>query len=431
MSRHEAGARAAAFGRLHRAMAERDPTWRPAEGWFVPGRIEVLGKHTDYAGGRSLLCATERGFSVVDRPRQDSAVVMTDIGRQSTITLHMDPNAPAPGVPWAKYPLTVVRRVARNFPEARRGVDIVFESDLPGSSGLSTSSALIVASLLAIASANELESHPSWIHAVPDVEALAGYAGAIENGSAYGRLDGDAGVGTSGGSEDHTAILCATPGSLTQYAFCPIRREHSVELGPSLIFAIAFCGVAASKTGGARARYNRAASGVAAVLTRWRSETGRRDETLAAAVESTPDAAAHIDRLLAAEPESGILRNRVLQFVEESTVLVPEATRCLSRGDLRGFGARVARSQALAEDWLGNQVPETSALVRSALELGAHAASAFGAGFGGSVWALVERSDGDGFLGLWAARYRDTCPQAAARAAFFLTRPGPPALRVW
>ena len=31
---------------------------------FVPGRIEVLGKHTDYAGGRSLTCAAERGFSV-------------------------------------------------------------------------------------------------------------------------------------------------------------------------------------------------------------------------------------------------------------------------------------------------------------------------------------------------------------------------------
>src|SRR5215469_7880933 len=32
--------------------------------WFVPGRIEVLGKHTDYAGGRSLLCTAERGFVV-------------------------------------------------------------------------------------------------------------------------------------------------------------------------------------------------------------------------------------------------------------------------------------------------------------------------------------------------------------------------------
>ena len=40
--------------------------------WWVPGRIEFLGKHTDYAGGRSLLCATERGFAVVAVPRADS-----------------------------------------------------------------------------------------------------------------------------------------------------------------------------------------------------------------------------------------------------------------------------------------------------------------------------------------------------------------------
>ena len=40
--------------------------------WFVPGRIEVLGKHTDYAAGRSLLCAAERGFCICAVPRSDA-----------------------------------------------------------------------------------------------------------------------------------------------------------------------------------------------------------------------------------------------------------------------------------------------------------------------------------------------------------------------
>ncbi|HEX7780086.1 MAG TPA: galactokinase family protein, partial [Vicinamibacterales bacterium] len=40
-------------------------------GWFVPGRIEIFGKHTDYAGGRSLLCTVPRGFAVAARPRAD------------------------------------------------------------------------------------------------------------------------------------------------------------------------------------------------------------------------------------------------------------------------------------------------------------------------------------------------------------------------
>ena len=43
-------------------------------------------------------------------------------------------------------------------------------------------------------------------------------------------LEGDRGVGTFGGSEDHTAMLCCLPGSLSQYRFCPVRRERIVAL---------------------------------------------------------------------------------------------------------------------------------------------------------------------------------------------------------
>jgi galactokinase len=43
---------------------------RPVSFW-VPGRIEVLGKHTDYGGGRSLLCAVERGICVAALPSAD------------------------------------------------------------------------------------------------------------------------------------------------------------------------------------------------------------------------------------------------------------------------------------------------------------------------------------------------------------------------
>ena len=46
----------------------------PARRLFVPGRIEVLGKHTDYAGGQSLTCAVERGFAVSYSPRRDDRV---------------------------------------------------------------------------------------------------------------------------------------------------------------------------------------------------------------------------------------------------------------------------------------------------------------------------------------------------------------------
>lgn len=74
---------------------------------------------------------------------------------------------------------------------------------------------------------------------------------------------------------------------------------------------------------------------------------------------------------------------------------------------------------------LGNQVPETNALTRIARELGAVAASAFGAGFGGSVWALVRTDQEESFKLEWAERYRSRFPESAKRSTFFSTCAGP------
>src|SRR5207237_3528995 len=131
---------------------------------------------------------------------------------------------------WSNYPFTVMRRVARNFPEELRGVDLAFASDLPPAAGLSSSSALIVATFLALADANDLTNRAEYAAAVRGAEDLAAYLGAIENGSSFRDLAGDRGVGTQGGSEDHTALLCARPRALVQYAFAPIRFERAVRL---------------------------------------------------------------------------------------------------------------------------------------------------------------------------------------------------------
>jgi galactokinase len=100
------------------------------------------------------------------------------------------------------------------------------------------------------------------------------------------------------------------------------------------------------------------------------------------------------------------------------------------RGDLEAFGRWVDRSQDATENLLGNQVPETVYLARAAREQGAAAASAFGAGFGGSVWALVGAREADAFLARWAEVYRQEFPQHAATAKFFLTAAGPAAFRI-
>lgn len=431
---------------------------RGACAFFVPGRIEVLGKHTDYAGGRSLLAALERGFTIVAAPRDDDVVTMVDADSRQHARFRLDPELrPIPGG-WRNYPMTVARRLARNFPGARTGADIAFTSDLRSAAGLSSSSALVIGIYLALATANRLSELPEyreWIHGLTD---LADYLGAIENGLDYRGLSGDRGVGTRGGSQDQTAILCARPDSLVQFAFGPVRFEREIALPPGHTFAIACSGVRASKTGSALESYNRASADAAHLLRLWREGTGRDDRYLGAALEAEEGAVerlrAILDQHLRTEPLpagtqmagatlgsplSGPRRTapplpaasratpaglaaRLEQFAAETLEIIPAAGTALEAGDLATFGDLVDRSQQLAERGLGNQVAETVFLQRAAREAGAVAASAFGAGFGGSVWALVAERDAADFLERWRKHYRTRFPEHAAAADFFLTR---------
>ena len=65
-------------------VAQGVPRNRPVNAFFVPGRVEILGKHTDYAGGRSLVAAAEQGFCQVARPRADRQVRIWDAASSST-----------------------------------------------------------------------------------------------------------------------------------------------------------------------------------------------------------------------------------------------------------------------------------------------------------------------------------------------------------
>jgi galactokinase len=121
---------------------------------------------------------------------------------------------------------------------------------------------------------------------------------------------------------------------------------------------------------------------------------------------------------------------RVDQFHAESEVIIPAVGEALVRNDLVSLGELVDESQRGAERLLGNQIPETIELASSARELGATAASAFGAGFGGSVWAMMPATAASEFLNAWRDSYFQHFPQHAAVARFFTTGAGGPAARV-
>jgi galactokinase len=401
--------------------------------FHVPGRIEVLGKHTDYAGGRSLLAATERGITIEAVPRADAAVHVLDVRSGERAHLALDPALPEVAG-WGTYPATVARRLARDFPAARTGADVAFASDLPPAAGVSSSSALVVAVFHVLATVNRLTETVRWRAVLGSPEALAGYLGAVESGADFGAFAGHAGVGTHGGSEDHAAMLCAREGALVRYAFVPVRFEAELPLPAGHTFVVAASGVRAEKAGAARERYNRASALARVAAELWRRATGRAEPTVGALLDVDPAA---VDRLrdvlrtardVPFAPEA--LLARVEHFVAESTEIVPAASAALARGDLAAFGAQVDRSQALAERLLGNQVPETVHLARSARTLGAVAASAFGAGFGGSVWALVSDDAADRFTARWRRDYEARFPDRAPEATFFRTRAGPPLARL-
>ena len=410
------------------------PEDAPARAFFIPGRIEILGKHTDYAGGRSIVAAAEHGFCMVAVDRDDQRMrIFADEAAEKT-EFEISPDLTPTLGHWSNYPMTVARRLARNFSRSLRGVDVAFRNDLPPAAGMSSSSALIVGSYLVLAGVNGLADSDEYRSNIPDCESLGEYLGTIENGQDFGTLVGDSGVGTFGGSEDHTAILCCRDGQLSQYSYCPVRLERRIELPAEYTLAIASSGVIAEKTGSAREKYNRATSLAGTAVKTWNATTGRSDVNLAKAIASEPDAAGLIRNVLAdakdVEFPPDKLVKRFDHFLAESEQIIPAAGQALARGDMEEFARQVDRSQELTETLLCNQVPETIFLAGCARKIGAVAASAFGAGFGGSVWAMVATEVAEEQIRQWSERYAEAFPESAARARFFTTRPGPGAFAI-
>jgi galactokinase len=394
---------------------------------WAPGRIEVLGKHTDYCGGASILAAAERGFCMLAVPRGDAVVRMLDARTNESCEFPIDTNLERTVGHWSNYPQTVVRRLAKNFPEARRGATIAFASNLPPASGMSSSSAFMIATFNALTELNQLSQSERYTNSIRSREDLAGYLSTVENGLSFGPLAGDRGVGTFGGSEDHTAILCGQPNRLVQYAYCPVRFVRSIELSDDYVFAIASSGVVAEKTGAALEKYNRVSKLAAAIVELWRGETGETPTSLAEIVDSVPNAAARLQDSIARAknlPFADVeLAERLEHFLVESKA-VNATPQSINRETVKEFGLSVQVSQESGVRLLKNQTPETIRLAQIAIELGAHAASAFGAGFGGSIWALLERNKADALISAWRAKYAQEFPEPSTRADFFVSRPG-------
>jgi galactokinase len=393
----------------------------PEHVFWIPGRLEVFGKHTDYGGGRTLVSAVPRGFALTVSPRGDGKVQVADALRDESFVLDakgVEELPAAGGVRtggWRNYVQTVVRRLGRNFPGLAAGADMVFASDLPRASGMSSSSALMIAVAAGIGRVAGIATRAEWLQNIRTPLDAAAYFACIENGSRFGSLEGDEGVGTHGGSEDHAAIVTGKPSSMSAFAFVPPRHLEDVALPDAWRFVLTPSGVAADKTGGAKGPYNRLAAAAGALLQLWNASHVPA-VSLAAALATSPDAFEQLREMAEASHLEGwpaeALTRRLDHFVREDA-RIPLAVDAFRRADPSAIHQLSVESQVDAEVLLRNQVEETVTLANAAHPLGAIAASSFGAGFGGSVWALVDS---------------DLAPEFAARwhPHAFIARPAPP-----
>jgi galactokinase len=401
-----------------RVLSAFDPGGEPPRVWWTPGRLEVFGGHTDYAGGCSLVCAVPRGIVLAARRTLDGGALVTDTASSESVMFET-PVDVSSFIGWRRYVAVTLARLSRNFPVARCGCKIAFESTLPSASGMSSSSALMIAVASAVVSLNELRRQEAWMANIASPLDMAGYYACIENGRSFRTLDGDSGVGTHGGSEDHAAILTGRASTVTAFRFAPMSRIADVVVPRRWRFVIAPSHVRAEKTGGAQAGYNRLAADVQALLDLWNVHE-QPASSLAAALGSESGAIETLRTHVRASdlPEAEVERylRRLEHFVREDAIV--RASLPAFRGaNTAQLGALSAESQDLAESLLRNQVPATARLADDARRLGAFAARSFGAGFGGSVWALLDAGAAANFAEAWH-------PEA------FVMRPGPPHTRL-
>lgn len=393
----------------------------------VPGRVELVGKHVDYAGGRSLVCPVDRGVVAVAAPHDEPSVVVLDIVRDEQVTTplaHLRLARAMPRPAWRVYVDAVVQRMAMNFGPLTRGVVITLGSSLPPDAGLSSSSAFTITIALAVAAINDLQDDPRWAALVADPLRLAGYCSALESGFDFGDLRGGHGVGTMSGTQDQCAILGGAVGHVDQFAYRPERHEARIAWPAEWALLVATSGVVASKSGAEQQRYNRAVRLTTRLLECW-NQPGRAAETLRDVVSAGADFEALAARAATDEFDEATLRARLAQFDQECRIVVPQVLRGIELCDVVRVTRGVAHSVAGAVWALENQVPETLALTQLAVSAGAWCASPFGAGFGGSVWALVPDESAEQVASRWIADYRDTGLEAARRAEVFVTQPSP------
>jgi len=334
----------------------------------APGRVNLMGDHTDYNEGFVLPIAIDRWCTVAAAPAPDTVRVRSlDLGGtvQAAADGSEEPSGVEPG--WGRYVAGIVRALAeRGRPPA--GIDAVLSSRVPPGSGLSSSAALEVGCALALCDA------ASWSVSPAELAAACQRGEQLATGVPSGIMDQ---LSSLSGRAGHALLID-----------CRSLGIEPVPMPADLAVLVVHSGVPRTLAGTAYAERRAACERIAAEL----GLRSLRDASLDQVV----------DRPLA-------------RHVVTENARVHETARALEQGDRAALGVLFAASQASLRDDFRVSTPELDALVEELVAAGALAARLTGAGFGGCVAALVEEERVTAVADTATAAYRSRAhrePQA-------------------
>jgi galactokinase len=335
----------------------------PAGLWAAPGRVNVIGEHTDYNEGFVLPMAIDRYTVLAAAARTDGQLrAVSSAGDRRVIEIAV--NALAPGIPhgWPSYPAGVAWALlgAGILPEDFAGADLAFASSVPVGGGLSSSAALECSTALALADLADAQLSPA------DLARLAQYAENNYAGVPCGPLD----------------QLSSTYGEDGAVLFIDTR---SFEIAPHP-FDLARAGLTLLVID-TKVSHDLGDSGYPA---------RRSSCEKAAAVLGVPALRDLAEPDLArAEAELDEVSFRRVRHVVTEDARVERFVSLLKQGDLvanrlSAAGELLTASHASLRDDFEVSCAELDIVVEAALAAGAHGARMTGGGFGGSAIALVS-----------------------------------------
>jgi galactokinase len=359
-----------------------------AEGvWHAPGRVNLIGEHTDYNEGWVLPFALDRGVAVAAGRRGGDVLDIRSLqAPDAPVSVALAALRPG-GVPgWAAYPAGVAWAL-REAGHAVGGASLVIDSDLPQGAGLSSSAALECAVALALAALYGVQAPR------PELARLARRA---ENEM----------VGVPSGIMDQSASLLGAAGHALLLD-CRTGETSMVPLDP----AAAGLALLVLDTGARHA------------LTDGRYALRRQECERAARALGVPFLRDVDDPARASALADPVLARRARHVITDDC-RVRQTVTLLEAGDLAGLGPLLYASHASLRDDFEVSWERADVAVEEARRAGALGARMVGGGFGGSVIALVPADGGPVRAAVAAAyarrgwpppRFLDAPPSAGAR----------------